>query len=158
MTGNAGKTPLPDRLRDAAETLNRESDALAQSLRETEAALNALALGIEVHLEEPILTVREMAEDKKGNPMGEYTLEYSLGYGKCLGKNKREWGIWIRTDFEGETKDFTGVAELSRELRVAASKHLHALIDLLTAEAEKVAKDVREAQAALDEAARRLNK
>jgi hypothetical protein len=155
MTGNVKKTILPEKLLEASDNLKRESDALTSSLRQVEKSINSLGPGIEAALKEPILKEDEFVEDDKG---GYYQVkwEHFLGYGRCIGKSKREWGIYVDTGFNGETNTIRGISELPRELRMAAAKHLPRLLDLLAEEAEKMLKDVQSAKLSAEDAVRRL--
>lgn len=150
MTGNSGSPQLPERLRKAAESLNRESDSLTATLRQVEKALNSLGLGVFATLKEPVLKETEMTDSG-------HIIEWvhNLGYGKCGGKSANEWGIFIETEGAGDPT-YTGVPGMSRELRVAAAKNLPALLDLLTGEVEKLVGEIQGAKASAEEAAKKL--
>lgn len=156
MNGNTPESKLPERLRKAAESLNKESDALTNSLKQVEQALKSLGLGIEVQLKAPVREEQDGGTD--GVPP--FTWKEYLGYGKSLGKSGNEWGLYILAESEDGPPDpsIRGIAELPREDRILMAKHLPALLDLMADEAEKMVKQVEDARVSAQEALKRLLK
>lgn len=166
LAAPAGAPPTPEqklppsttaallRLRSTAEMLNRQAEMLATSLQKVQAALNAMSLGIGAQLKDPILTEEEVREDEKGNTCT-LTTQHFLGYGRCVGKTGREWGIYVMS-VSPEKAEFRGPADLPRELRMLAAEHLPALLDQLTTQAEELARSIQATAQSLDDTAQKL--
>ena len=158
MTRNPESARLPARLRKAADTLNRESDALTQTLRDVETALNTLGIGVSAQLSEPVHTEEEWSEDLTVD--NEHVLlswEHRLGYGKCVGKSEREWGLYVLSECHAQPVSKTrGIPELPRELRIVAAHHLPELLERLVQQAEEKVREVTDARARAEESLSRL--
>jgi len=153
MDPSSGTPQLPARLRSAAEALNRESDALTNSLKLVEQALKSLGLGIEAQLQDPV-----HEEDEWIDECNKLHWKIYLGYAKRLGKSNNEWGLYIESDSDGGPDGVTqGIAELSRENRILMAKHLPALLDLMAVQAEKLVHEVQAAAVAANDAAAKLD-
>ena len=143
------RSTLPARLRKAAQSLNQESDALTATLREIEAALNELGTGVSAKLAAPVLTEEEWSEDvSEENEQVLCSWQHRLGYGRCVGKSEREWGLYVHSECHPQpVSKIRGIAELPRELRIATAKGLQDLLPLLVEQAELKVKEVAEAKA-----------
>ena len=144
MAGNALSLRNHRGLRAAGETLNRESNALITALRRIEKALNSLAIRTTVLIKKPILT-------QKAVPLN---VLHHLIYANDS-PNPDGCGIWVRTQ-DGKRELYRDIAEMPRDVRVAAARHLPTLLDLLAREAEYLASDIQHAKASAIKSAKKL--
>jgi hypothetical protein len=121
-------------LSELAPQLNQATDRYMDELREIEAELKKLNLGIEVELDKPILEGNRFEEEKDFNePTGVfYHSAWLLGYGKY---GDREWCLLVRqytlySDDRGWCQEnSSSLLGASRELRIAAADYIPLLLE-----------------------------
>jgi hypothetical protein len=140
-------------LSQAAEILNRESDAVNELIRRFEERLRLLNLGLEVWCSEPLATEpTDLANDEEVSEPG--TIDTELGWAK----NYREWELSLRERaYRRSSESRSGwepvrtdhqypLREASRQLRIAALKHFPELLQGLTHEAQQAVKAIEDAK------------
>lgn len=122
------------RLEEISTRLNSSSDTLTEAIKNAEAKLASLRLGVAAWLEEPINIEQEFNE--KGELEDQYITRF--GYTKCNGA----WHLALMEDSErwGGIEEsgwpkITPLQQAPRELRVKALQKLPALLGTLTAKA-----------------------
>src|SRR5580658_6790187 len=113
-------------LSSSATKLNQATDQLAESIRELDAAIGRLNLGIE-HW---VSIGSAITDDKRE------IYKYSLGYAKVA-----KWGIALRVVTSVTSVD-TLFNDASRELRVKAIAHLPSLLAELVRKVNSVSADI----------------
>jgi hypothetical protein len=149
-------------LEPLSKRLNAASDELHQALQTIQERLNALAIGLEVWVEDERLSESDWSDilNDDDEPTGarEYTTE-ELGYGRfgdgwsLLVRDRRhvesrnEYGIMTITDYDD---GLTPLLRAPRAVRVAAVTVIPKLIEALEAEAKNVIERVQQAKKIAD--------
>ncbi len=152
MVREAAKSRLK-LLAKTADALNKASDAFTAELKEIEADLNALQIGLEVFLQRENIAESDIEEEwiedgrcDDGGYNQQYFHAWHLGYGR----DGDEWGLLVRK-YKTIPRDYpaqddvtlvsqTRLVHASRELRLAAAEQIIKLLDLIEEQAkEKIA-------------------
>ncbi len=145
-------------LRSLAEDLNRASDQLTEALLQTEKALAAIRLGIEVSLEEPILKETDwLVDEKTGRSTEGPDWELYLGYGRRFFKSKNDWSIYVDIFCCGEIHSTRRISELSRDQRILVADHLPELLDFIASKAKETLEKVKIAKVSVETATQTLD-
>lgn len=134
-----------------APQLNKATDLYMEELKEIEATLDKLNLGISVELDSYIQTGNSVTEynDDTGESVGVFYAAWSLGYGK---DRRGNWCLLIReykvpvvpagayaASEDILEEDVTPLLQASRDLRIAAAEQIP---ELLKAIEQKVKKKI----------------
>ena len=137
----AKSRPTLQALSQLAPKLNAATDLYMNELKEIEAALDKLKLGIAVENNRWLHTGNTRTEwDEGGEPTGDFFAAWSLGYGKdhrgkwCL--LVREYKVNAETEEDVE-RDVSPLLESSRDLRIAAAEQIPDLLKAIEQEVKK---------------------
>lgn len=156
MVRESAKSRLKS-LATAANALNKASDVFTAELKEIEADLNALKLGLEVFMTQP-LAESEIEEEfvlDERHDEGGYTEKYFHAWHLGYGRHGEEWRLlvrkykvipdpaWVLTErrrLEETMTSETPLIHASRELRLAAAEQILTLLEVIEENAkEKIA-------------------
>jgi hypothetical protein len=134
--------PHLESLSKLASQLNQATDRYMNELREIEAELNSLNIGLDVELKEPIMEGKKIEElDQYQEPSGVvYNRSWRIAYGRYSHNN---WALLIReyTVYSDERgwcqEEETPLLSASRELRIAAADRIPNLLKQIEAEIQK---------------------
>lgn len=135
-----------ERLAEASQKLNRESNDLNEIIATVEQQIVDLSPGVTAWLE---ATTLDDAKKDEGDS-GEYLSFHELGFDK----DDKEWGFFVRrvkqyVDPTGDRYEFDEPVRLracSRAIRLAATRHFDALIERIAQECESLVASVRKAR------------
>jgi hypothetical protein len=126
-------------LSQLAPQLNKTTDLYMEELKEIEAALNKLNLGIAVERSEYIEKTNTKTNwNDEGEPAGDFYTAWTLGYGR---DNRGNWCFLVREyrapavtrglkphPEEVVEESVTPLLQVSRDLRIAAAEHIPGLL------------------------------
>ena len=157
------------KLEEVASRLNKTSDDINKTLQKIQNKLNASNIGLEVWMGLYLTSNdKELSADANGEAITPFpsattkALEVYLGYAKT----KDGWGLAVqhREVYYGvgnygdldkvgsyDLGDPESLLKASREIRIAALKHLQPLIDAIVDEAEAAVADIEKARQLADE-------
>jgi hypothetical protein len=137
--------PALEKLSQLAPQLNKATDLYTAELKEIEASLAKLNLGIEVELEKWIQTTSPKTQwNDDGEVIGDFRAAWTIGYGRIddVGFTTR-WGFVVReyeineaTEREVEQRS-TALMQCSRDLRIAAAERIPDLLQLIEAKVKE---------------------
>jgi hypothetical protein len=129
-----------------APQLNEATDRYVAEIKAIEAELQQLNLGVEVELNRPFLeTPLQEEQDYNSEVSQSFYLAQRLGWGR----HRDTWGFVVydyRVDCEGsgsnleetwKRQDETPLLQTSRQIRIAAAKHVLQLLDEIEAVGKK---------------------
>jgi hypothetical protein len=133
--------PTLQALSQLAPQLNKATDLYVDELKEIEASLNKLNLGVTVELNEWFYTENTKTEwNDDGEIIGDFYTAWTIGYGK---DNRDAWCLLVReykvsaaTDDSVEQHS-APLLQVSRDLRIAAAKHIPDLLKEIEAEVKE---------------------
>ena len=136
--------PHLESLSQLAPQLNKATDLFMEELKEIEAELGQLNLGISVEFSKWIHTENVRTEfNDDGESIGDYFAAWTLGYGRA---DRGRWCLLLReyqVPAVGQQvahpveRDCTPLLHASRDLRIAAAEYLPALLSDIEATVKK---------------------